>query len=110
MSTPSPEMKAAASERAKLSAMRPASQPSISKALSSNSRCDALGRADSSCSGMLTRSICGVPVSNVVAVDAGSYDVLIDHAEAGAGWADETSARVETGTPRTRSAVCGSTR
>ncbi|MGX9855219.1 phage major capsid protein [Limimaricola variabilis] len=39
-------------------------------------------------------------VSNVVAVDAGSYDVLIDHAEAGAGWADETSARVETGTPQ----------
>ncbi len=39
-------------------------------------------------------------IASVVAVDAGSYDVLIDHAQAGAGWADETSARTETGTPQ----------
>ena len=39
-------------------------------------------------------------IASVVAVDAGSYDVLVDHAEAGAGWADETSARTETGTPQ----------
>lgn len=39
-------------------------------------------------------------IASVVAVDAGSYDVLIDHAEPGAGWADETSARTETGTPQ----------
>ena len=39
-------------------------------------------------------------IASVVAVDAGSYDVLIDHAQAGSGWADETSARTETGTPQ----------
>ena len=39
-------------------------------------------------------------IASVVAVDAGSYDVLIDHAEPGAGWAGETAARAETGTPQ----------
>ncbi|MCP1167902.1 phage major capsid protein [Limimaricola litoreus] len=39
-------------------------------------------------------------IASVVAVDAGSYDVLIDHAEPGAGWADETTARSETSTPK----------
>ncbi|WP_423222109.1 phage major capsid protein [Limimaricola pyoseonensis] len=39
-------------------------------------------------------------IANVVAVDAGSYDVLIDHAETGAGWAAETAERAETGTPQ----------
>ncbi len=38
-------------------------------------------------------------IANVVAVDASSYDVLIDHAETGAGWASETAAVSETGTP-----------
>ena len=38
-------------------------------------------------------------IANVVNVEAGSYDVLIDSTEAGAGWADETSVRGETGTP-----------
>ncbi|MBR9843302.1 MAG: phage major capsid protein [Rhodobacteraceae bacterium] len=38
-------------------------------------------------------------VANVVNVEAASYDVLIDSGEAGAGWADETSATGETGTP-----------
>ena len=37
---------------------------------------------------------------SVVNVEATSYDVLFDHtAEVGAGWADETSAAAETGTP-----------
>ena len=35
----------------------------MSNALSSSKRCDALGSADSSCSGMVMRSICGVSVS-----------------------------------------------
>lgn len=39
-------------------------------------------------------------VANVVAVDATAYDVLIDHTEAGAGWADETASMSETGTPQ----------
>ncbi len=63
LSMPSPLTKAAASERENLSAMRSASQLSMSKAESSRSRCDTLGSADSSCSGMLIRSICGVEVS-----------------------------------------------
>ncbi|WP_204114650.1 phage major capsid protein [Shimia biformata] len=38
-------------------------------------------------------------IANVVNVQSTSYDVLIDSTEAGAGWADETSATTETGTP-----------
>lgn len=37
-------------------------------------------------------------VANVVNVDAGSYDLLIDRAELGAGWATETAALTETTT------------
>lgn len=37
-------------------------------------------------------------VANVVNVDSGSYDVLIDRAELGAGWATETAALTETST------------
>ncbi|MDG1118140.1 MAG: phage major capsid protein [Flavimaricola sp.] len=38
-------------------------------------------------------------IANVVNVDATSYDVLIDRADIGAGWASETAAMTETGTP-----------
>ncbi|MBV7393581.1 phage major capsid protein [Mameliella sediminis] len=38
-------------------------------------------------------------ISNVVNVDASSFDVLIDLNDTGAGWANETSATAETGTP-----------
>ena len=38
-------------------------------------------------------------IANVVNVEATSYDVLIDHTDVGAGWADETTATAETGTP-----------
>jgi len=38
-------------------------------------------------------------IANVVNVEATSYDVLIDSSETGAGWADETTATAETGTP-----------
>ncbi len=44
-----------------------------------------------------TASICAI--ANVVNVEATSYDVLIDSSEMGAGWADETTATAETGTP-----------
>ncbi|SLN59742.1 phage major capsid protein [Pseudooctadecabacter jejudonensis] len=37
-------------------------------------------------------------IANVVNVEATSYDVLIDHAELGAGWATETDPATETGT------------
>jgi len=39
-------------------------------------------------------------VANVVSVQATSFDVLIDHAEMGAGWATETDPTAETGTPQ----------
>lgn len=38
-------------------------------------------------------------IANVVNVEANSFDVLIDHTDVGAGWADETTATAETGTP-----------
>lgn len=39
-------------------------------------------------------------IANVVNVEAISYDVLVDHAELGAGWATEASAQVETDSPQ----------
>ncbi|WP_101068939.1 phage major capsid protein [Roseovarius salinarum] len=38
-------------------------------------------------------------IANVVAVEATSYDVLIDHADVGHGWATETGTITETDTP-----------
>ncbi|UWQ92950.1 phage major capsid protein [Rhodobacteraceae bacterium M382] len=38
-------------------------------------------------------------IASVVNVEATSYDVLIDHTDVGAGWATETGATAETGTP-----------
>ncbi|WP_164661244.1 phage major capsid protein [Tropicibacter sp. Alg240-R139] len=38
-------------------------------------------------------------IANVVNVESNSFDVLIDHTDVSAGWADETSATAETGTP-----------
>ena len=39
-------------------------------------------------------------VASVVNVEATSYDVLVDHSDAGVGWASETAASAETGTPQ----------
>ena len=39
-------------------------------------------------------------IANVVTVDATSFDVLIDHAEIGAGWASETGTLTETDGPQ----------
>jgi len=39
-------------------------------------------------------------IANVVAVEATAYDVLVDHNDAGAGWASETADSTETGTPQ----------
>jgi len=38
-------------------------------------------------------------ISRVVQVDAGAYDVLVDHADIGAGWIDETTPVAETTSP-----------
>jgi HK97 family phage major capsid protein len=38
-------------------------------------------------------------IANVVQVEATSFDVLIDHTDVGSGWASESAAVVETGTP-----------
>ncbi|KIC43487.1 capsid protein [Ruegeria sp. ANG-R] len=38
-------------------------------------------------------------IASVVNVEANSFDVLIDHTDVGAGWADESSATAETTTP-----------
>jgi HK97 family phage major capsid protein len=39
-------------------------------------------------------------VASVVSVDATSYDVLVDHADIGAGWASETGSVTESATPQ----------
>lgn len=39
-------------------------------------------------------------VAQVVSVEASSYDVLVDHADIGSGWASETAALTETATPQ----------
>lgn len=39
-------------------------------------------------------------IANVVTIDATSYDVLVDHAELGAGWATETGTLAETDGPQ----------
>ncbi|WPZ20201.1 phage major capsid protein [Sulfitobacter faviae] len=39
-------------------------------------------------------------VASVVQVEATSYDVLVDHADVGAGWATESGAQAETDTPQ----------
>ena len=39
-------------------------------------------------------------ISNVVNVEATSFDVLVDHKDLGSGWATETAALAETGTPQ----------
>lgn len=39
-------------------------------------------------------------IANVVNVDATSFDVLVDHADIGAGWASETAALAETDSPQ----------
>ncbi|WP_372840195.1 phage major capsid protein [Phaeovulum sp.] len=39
-------------------------------------------------------------IAHVVNVEATSFDVLVDHSEMGSGWASETAALTETGTPQ----------
>jgi HK97 family phage major capsid protein len=39
-------------------------------------------------------------IANVVQVEATAFDVLVDHTDIGSGWATETAATAETGTPQ----------
>ncbi len=50
--------------------------------------------------GVLRSSASIRSIANVVTVESSAFDVLIDHTDTGAGWANETAARVETGTPQ----------
>ncbi|PRY90154.1 phage major capsid protein [Donghicola tyrosinivorans] len=51
-------------------------------------------------SSVLTSTASLRAIANVVSVEATSYDVLIDHAELGHGWANETSTMAETASPQ----------
>jgi HK97 family phage major capsid protein len=50
--------------------------------------------------GVLRSSASIRAIANVVTVEATAFDVLIDHAEVGAGWASETAATAETAAPQ----------
>jgi HK97 family phage major capsid protein len=50
--------------------------------------------------GVLRSSASIRTIANVVTVEASAFDVLVDHTDIGAGWATETAARAETGTPQ----------
>ena len=50
--------------------------------------------------GVLRSSASIRTIANVVNVEASAFDVLVDHADIGAGWAGETDARTETDTPK----------
>ncbi|MCB1375952.1 MAG: phage major capsid protein, partial [Rhodobacteraceae bacterium] len=49
--------------------------------------------------GVLRSSASIRTIANVVSVEASAFDVLVDHSDIGAGWANETAERTETGTP-----------
>ncbi|NVO22819.1 phage major capsid protein [Donghicola sp. B5-SW-15] len=51
-------------------------------------------------SGVLSSTASIRAIANVVSVEATSYDVLIDRAELGHGWANETSTMAETASPQ----------
>lgn len=50
--------------------------------------------------GVLRSSASIRTIANVVQVEASAFDVLVDHTDVGAGWANETAATAETGTPQ----------
>jgi HK97 family phage major capsid protein len=50
--------------------------------------------------GVLRSSASIRTIANVVTVEATAFDVLVDHTDVGAGWASETGAASETGTPQ----------
>ncbi|MFO1105377.1 MAG: phage major capsid protein [Amaricoccus sp.] len=50
--------------------------------------------------GVLRSSASIRTIASVVSVEASAFDVLVDHTDAGAGWATETATAAETGTPQ----------
>ena len=50
--------------------------------------------------GVLRSSASIRTIANVVTVEAGAFDVLVDHTDIGAGWATESGPQAETGTPQ----------
>ncbi|MCE8441891.1 phage major capsid protein [Rhodovulum sulfidophilum] len=54
----------------------------------------------SSIQSVLTSTASIRSISQVVTVEASSYDVLVDHSDTGSGWSSETGSQVETGTPQ----------
>ena len=50
--------------------------------------------------GVLRSSASIRAIANVVTVEASAFDVLVDHTDIGSGWATETGAVAETGTPQ----------
>ncbi len=50
--------------------------------------------------GVLRSSASIRAIANVVSVEASAFDVLVDHTDIGSGWATETGAVAETGTPQ----------
>jgi HK97 family phage major capsid protein len=50
--------------------------------------------------GVLRSSASIRAIANVVTVEASAFDVLVDHTDIGSGWATETGAVTETGTPQ----------
>ena len=50
--------------------------------------------------GVLRSSASIRTIANVVSVEASAFDVLVDHTDIGSGWATETGAVAETGTPQ----------
>ncbi len=111
-------MKAEASARLNLSAIRCASQPSTSKAVSSSRRWLAFGSAESSCSGIEMRSTCGVPVSATEAVSVAQPAPMSVWSTSTSKALDSTLTTLamvridadERSTPTISAAVCGSTR
>ena len=50
--------------------------------------------------GVLRSSASIRAIANVVSVEASAFDVLVDHTDIGSGWATESGAQAETGTPQ----------
>ncbi|RMD92830.1 MAG: phage major capsid protein, partial [Alphaproteobacteria bacterium] len=50
--------------------------------------------------GILRSAVSIRTIANVVHVESSAFDVLVDHTDIGAGWASETAATAETGTPQ----------
>jgi len=78
--------------------------PMDQKALSTSVSADGGYLVDPQTAAQITSVLRGASsiraIANVVQVESTAYDVLVDHSDIGAGWADETTSSSETGTPQ----------